>query len=313
MARPPFLSVIMPTYNGERYLAAALDSLVAQRDGGLEVVAIDDGSIDRTVQILESYANRLALKILTREHTGNWVIGMNRGLESATGTFASLLHQDDIWLPGRLRRIRTALAMADTPALLVHPIWFIGPDGRRSGALRCPLPAKRLLEPGFVTPRLLVQNFVPVLGTVFPRKFAIDAGGVDEELWYTADWDLWLRLAAMGPTWHVPKRLAAYRIHPHTQTFTRSEQLSDFRLQLERVLSRHLKKATPRGIESVARFSVDVNVSLAALYHGRRASIASLLTKFVTLGPLGWWRYLRYSRIVERTGSRLRVRLRHSQ
>lgn len=301
----------MPTYNGERFLSAALDSLVAQDDEELEVVAVDDGSTDKTVEILRSYVGRLRLKIITNEHTGNWVVGMNRGLESATGTFASLLHQDDVWLPDRLRSVRLALRLPVTPTLLVHPIWFMGPDGRRSGTLRCPLPIGRLLSPDFVTPRLLVQNFVPVLGTVFPRKIAIDAGGADEHLWYTADWDLWLRLAASGPTWHIPQRLAAYRIHPHTQTFTRSAQLSDFRKQLETVLVRHSSESTPPEIMRPARFSVEVNVSLAALFHGRRASIAKLLARFLALGPLGWWRYLRYSRILERAGARLRVRLRN--
>jgi glycosyltransferase involved in cell wall biosynthesis len=300
----------MATYNGETFLKQALESLVAQGDDGLEVVAVDDGSTDRTLEILHAYSDRLRLNILEQEHVGNWVVGTNLGLESATGTYASLLHQDDVWMPGRLHQVRAALAAAGTAALLVHPIWFIGPDGRRAGAWRCPLPHGRPLGPNTVIPRLLIQDFIPVLGTVFPLDVAVTAGGMDRDLWYTADWDLWLRLAAMGPTWHVAKRLAAYRIHPQTQTATRSAQLEEFRQQLEAVLARHLDERAPSGIQRAARFSVEVNVALAAISHGKQASLLKLIGRFLALGPIGWWRYLRYSRIVERAGSRLRVRRR---
>jgi glycosyltransferase involved in cell wall biosynthesis len=302
----------MPTYNGQTFLSAALDSLVAQMDDGLEVIAVDDGSTDRTVDILHSYSDRLHLKIMQQEHVGNWVVGTNTGLKAAVGTYASLLHQDDVWMPGRLREVRAALTASQAPALLVHPIWFIGPDGRHAGVWRCPLPPGRPLEPETVTQRLLVQNFISVLGTVFPRNLAIDEGGMDEQLWYTADWDLWLRLAARGPTWYVAKRLAAYRIHPQTQTATRSAQLEDFRRQLEAVLVRHLDQHTPHAIERAARFSVEVNVALAAKSHGSQASVPKLLARFLRLGPVGWWRYIRYSRIIERAGSRLRVQRRSS-
>jgi glycosyltransferase involved in cell wall biosynthesis len=312
MSETPWLSVIMPTYNGQTFLKEALDSLVAQEDGGLEVVAVDDGSTDGTLRILKTYSRRLRLNILENDHVGNWVVGTNIGLKSATGKYASLLHQDDIWLPGRLRHVRTALATAGRPALLVHPIWFIDPDGRRAGSWRCPLPEGKLLGPEMVLPRLLVQDFIPVLGTVFPRDVAIDAGGLDTDLWYTADWDLWLRLAARGPTWHTARRLAAYRIHPETQTATRSANLAGFRHQLETVLKRHLDDKTARVIGRPAQFSVDVNVALAALSHGKPASILGLIGRFLSLGPVGWWRYLRYSRILERAGSRLRVSLRRS-
>jgi GT2 family glycosyltransferase len=304
--------VVMPTYNGEKYLSEALDSLVAQNDEGLEVVAVDDGSTDRTVDILHSFADRLSLKVLEHEHTGSWVVGTNAGLRSATGTYVSILHQDDVWTPGRLRLVREALAVTESPALLVHPIWFIGPDGRRAGIWRCPLPSGKPLGPNTVTPGLLVQNFISVLGTAFPRQPVVDDGGLDEELWYTADWDLWLRLAARGPTLHLPTPLAAYRIHPATQTATRSAALGDFRRQLEAVLERHVDERVPAAIRRAARFSVEVNVALAAKSHGKRASLSKLVGRFLALGPIGWWRYLSYSRILERAGARIRVARRSS-
>ena len=63
---------------------------------------------------------------------------------------------------------------------------------------------------------------------MFLRESAVAAGGLDETLWYTADWDLWLKLAAAGPTVYLPRPLAAFRVHPESQTATRSRSADDF-------------------------------------------------------------------------------------
>src|SRR5438093_1415934 len=80
----PWLSVIVPTYNGAAYLAHALDSIAGQRDEHMEVIAIDDGSADTTPQILRGYARWLPLRIFHRR-VGNWVANTNYGLSSAGG------------------------------------------------------------------------------------------------------------------------------------------------------------------------------------------------------------------------------------
>src|SRR5437660_9050514 len=79
----PWLSVIMPTYNGAAYLGAALESVRAQGDADIEVIAVDDGSSDDTVGLLESYAGRLPLRVVRRERVGNWGANTNHGLTLA--------------------------------------------------------------------------------------------------------------------------------------------------------------------------------------------------------------------------------------
>src|SRR5712672_1230348 len=106
----PWLSVVMPTYNGGAYLAAALESIRGQQSGGeFEVIAVDDGSEDGTVAILEEYSSRLPLRIVRRARGGNWVASTNHGLSIARGEYACLLHQDDLWMDGRLQAVRAAL------------------------------------------------------------------------------------------------------------------------------------------------------------------------------------------------------------
>jgi GT2 family glycosyltransferase len=241
MARP-WLSVVMPTYNGAAYLVAALDSIAVQRDDDIEVIAVDDGSTDATRAVLEGYAGRLPLRIVARPRVGNWVANTNHGLDLARGEYVGFLHQDDCWLPGRLPALKRRLADAPDAVLVVHASWFIDAAGRRLGVWRCPLPATAVgLPPTTVIDRLLVQNFIAVPAAVFRRDAALRAGRLDESLWYTADWDWWLRLAAGGTTLYCPRPLTALRVHAASQTAVRTTWADELRRQLETVLERHLQ------------------------------------------------------------------------
>src|SRR5690349_19596597 len=98
----PWLSVLMPTYNGRLYLPFALNSIVAQEDDDIECIAVDDGSTDETLSILNSFEDKLSIKNLARERQGNWVGNTNYALSLARGEYVCFLHQDDLWLKDRL-------------------------------------------------------------------------------------------------------------------------------------------------------------------------------------------------------------------
>src|SRR5262245_13792464 len=102
----PWLSVIMPTYNGAAYLERTLTSIAARSDSDIETIAIDDGSTDETMTILQRATKTLPLRIETRGRVGNWVANTNYGLTLAQADHACFLHQDDLWLPDRLRLLR---------------------------------------------------------------------------------------------------------------------------------------------------------------------------------------------------------------
>src|ERR1700737_3489848 len=95
----------MPTYNGERFIAAALDSVRDQDNNGIELVIVDDGSTDQTLDLVRGYADILPIRLITPGRLGNWVAATNLGLREAKGDWACFLHQDDLWLPGRLERL----------------------------------------------------------------------------------------------------------------------------------------------------------------------------------------------------------------
>lgn len=312
----PWLSALMPTYNGAAYLRAALDSVVAEGDPDIECIAVDDGSTDDTAAILEDYRGRLDLQVIHQPHAGNWVANTNRALMGARGDYTCLLHQDDIWMPGRIARMKDAIARHPDVDVVLHPTWFIDAAGRRLGKWRCPLPTDpEVLDAGTVLPRLLVQNFIAIPAPVFRTAVARDVGGLDEALWYTADWDFWLKLAAVGRLVYMPDPLAGFRVHASSQTNRRSFDLEGFRAQQDLVLERHLRTATggrDNRIAEPARLSVVFNTVLAARYHGQRMSLVPLISSLLTSGPVNWVRYIRYSRIFERVIARIRMQFRQT-
>lgn len=309
-----WLSVIMPTYNGEAYLAEALESVEKQGTHDLELVVADDGSTDDTLDILRSFQSRLPLRLIEGPRVGNWVAATNVAIRAATGRYACFLHQDDVWLPNRVEVVRRALEEVPA-ALAVHSARFIDNAGRPIGRWTCPLGGSEPLIPSSaVVERLLVQNSIAILAPVFDRLAALQTGLLDETLWYTADWDFWLRLARLGPVLHVPADPVAYRVHGHSQTMSRSRSRAEFQEQLAVVLRRHLgpwSEAAPPGlarqVRRAAEFSIHVNATLASAHRGERAGWPGLLWAFAALGPSGWRRYFRDSCLVERTAARLRA------
>jgi len=295
--------MVMPVWNGERYLPQAFESILREGTSGYEVLAVDDGSSDRSPEIVRSWERRLPLRRIARERGGNWVAATNAGLREAQGEYVCFLHQDDLWLPGRLAAIEREVA--SRPALVLHPAVFIGTDGAARGTWRCPLPTGEV-APRLLADRLLVQNFVAIPAPVFSRDAALRDGGMDEALWYTADWDLWLRLARQGAIRHLPVPLAAFRVHASSQTMVRRD-LDERRTQLETVLERH-RGAASGAAWRAARFSVEMNLALAAAANRTAVQWRPLLAALSRLGPCAAFRYLRDSRIVERVRARLGVR-----
>jgi GT2 family glycosyltransferase len=312
----PWLSVVLPTYNGAAHLPAALDSVVSQGDNDAEVIAVDDGSTDATVGLLESYGRRLSIRIIRRQHTGNWVANTNHGLSLARGAWVSFLHQDDVWLNHRLAGLRAFLARQPDATLVLQPSWYIDGRGNRLGLWRCPLPGSRtILESRLVVERLLVQNFIALPAPLFRRDNALRVGGLQEDLWYTADWDFWLKLATVSRTAYLPPARTAFRVHANSQTMSRSGGTDDLRRQLEVVLERHLAHRKeccrhPDMLPGVARFSAQMNAFLAASVHGDRPGWRRLAIDFLALGPAGWHRFVHDSRIAERVAARLRAGIR---
>lgn len=306
----PFLSVILAVHNGENFVAATLESVRMQHNDEIEVVFVDDASTDRTLEIARNFAETLPMRIITPGRNLGLPAATNTGLREARGEWVCLLDHDDLWLPGRIARLRREMDSAKG-ALVLHNAMFIGPDGQRLGPWTCPLSEGDVPPDQFVE-RLLVQNFIAKPSAAFRRKAAIESGGMDETCQVCDDWDLWLRLGALGPVRFIAETLSAYRVHPTSRTSLRKLAPNEWEQQSTMVLDRHLSKWTGTGkrrasVERAARASVTVNSSLIAASRGEPAKPLAVFLELLSLGPAAGHRYLRDSRIVQRVSPRLKL------
>lgn len=312
MSTRPFLSVVMPLHNGAEWLAATFDSLASEHAGDIEVIAIDSSASEDTASIVERYAARLPLKLIRRPDVMPWQTKTNMGVELAAAEHICMLHQDDLWLPGRVETIHHWIANAPQAALHLAPTLIVDRNGRKVGRWTCPLPKERLLAREFVLERLLVQNFVSVPAPVFRRDAWLECRGMDEQLWYTPDWDIWVKLSSAGPVIYHEEVTTAFRVHGGSLTVTGSRDAREFREQMQIVLDRHLDQLSANGrhtIERIARASIDVNASLAAASGGSLRALVDAAAGLLALGPVAMARYLRDSRLYERVVARVRARM----
>ena len=308
----PFLSVIMPVHDGTEWIGAALQSLAAEAADDVELIVIDSSTEIGTSDIVEEYSNCVPLRLFKRTDLGPWQVKTNVGVEISTASHICILHQDDLWLPGRMAAIRRWIAEAPEAVLHLAPSVYIDRKARPLGPWRCPLPADELLGTDFVLQRLAVQNFISVPATVFSRSAWLACGGMDTKLWYTADWDMWAKLAGFGPTIYHDEITTAFRVHGNSQTVNGSRNAHQFRNQMETVLDRYLNRVPAhnrQAVEHAARASINVNVMLAAASGGDLKSLFGAALNVLSLGPLGMRRYFRDSRLHERVMSRVRAQM----
>lgn len=309
----PWLTVVMPVHNGAAHLGATLASAAAERPEGVEFRLYNsapDGGAARAVA--DHFRDRLDIVWTEALHLKPWTAKTNLGVDEARAPFATMLHQDDLWRPGHLAALSAAVAaMAAQPraAMSIGPSRFAGPAGEDLGPWDLPFAPGR--HPGVdVAHTLLVQNSVAILAPVFRAETWRAVGGLDDDLWYTADWDLWLKLAEAGDVLVRPAATTAFRIHGGSLTMTGSRDAAAFRAQHDVVLARHMPglMPLPSGLARRARAGVAINCALAEAANGQPLRLLAAVGALAALGPVDAARFLRESRLIDRLRPRLRLK-----
>jgi glycosyltransferase involved in cell wall biosynthesis len=302
----------MPVHCGEAWIVPTLESLAAEAADDVEVLVIDGSPDTGTADIVRRYADRISLEIIPRQDLTNWRTKTNFAVERARAPHVCWLHQDDLWLPGRVAAIRKWIGDAPDAVLHLAPTSIIDQHGRTLGIWRCPLPADTVAPADLLMERLLVQNFISAPTPVFQRDAWLACNGLDVDLWYTGDWDMWLKLASRGPVHYHDTVTAAFRIHGGSLTITGSRDPVDFERQMRIVLDRHVSRLAPvrsARIVRAANASIKINVALAAAPRGSLRALGKAAGQLFLLGPVGLYRYLRDSRLFERVLPRLRAKM----
>ena len=307
----PWLSIVMPVHFGADFIGSALASVASEAPEGVEVriynSADDNGAARR---IAERFGDQLSIVWHEREDIKPWTGKTNLGVSETNATYIAMLHQDDLWLPGHLTAIRRSITDNPDAVMSIGASRFADGQGRLLSEWRVPF-SPGLHEGRDLIEALLVQNSIAIPSPVIRRDAWLACGGLDEALWYTADWDLYLKLASAGKIAVRPEATTAFRLHGGSLTMTGRNDLNEFRLQMETVLERHLAGLpnTPSATVSRARASIDVNCAIAAASAGSPGLLPGALFALARLGPSGLARYIAQSRIIDRVRPRLKLKL----
>jgi len=253
--RSPKVSVIMSVYNGENFLEEAVRSILNQTFSDYEFIIINDGSTDRTPQILASFDDP-RLVIVNQDNRG-LTISLNRGIRLAQGEYIARMDADDISEPERLER--QAEVLDHEPDVAVVACWYkvIDEKGEVLAHRRLPDDSKQLAK-------LLPHKNMLCHGSVLMRKKATEIVGLyNENLRYAQDYELWLRMLHKGFVFSVvPEFLYRHRISPDSVA----------KLYLQRRYAALIRKAEGKGLRDLA--SLDVGkYSLNRLTEKRKLSL----------------------------------------
>jgi len=205
----PIFSAIIPAYNRAGYLAHAIQSALDQElpsGRPCEVIVVDDDSTDNTPELAASFGERITYIRQPNRREG---AARNTGAARARGRFFAFLDSDDYWLPGKLAGDLARFELPDQPALVYS-------RGRNVDRLDRTLGERSLANPqGDVFWSLAREAFMP-MSSVAVRADAFRACGgfvEDRDLSGTADWELWMRLAARWPVGFVDQTATCIRVH----------------------------------------------------------------------------------------------------
>jgi hypothetical protein len=231
----PRITLVTPSYNQGQFIEATLRSVALQGYPNLEWLVYDAGSADESVAVIQRYADWMTAWVSEPDRGQSHAL--NKGFARATGEIMGWLNSDDLLLPGALAQFAEAFA-AHPEALLVHgQAYFIGEAGQRLHyhPYAAAYDRKWMLEQ---------CNLIPQPAAFF-RRALWETGGIDEDLHYTMDWDLWLRLKSPAQAIYLPTPLALMRTYPQAKSRAGGRKMH---AEVGRVIERHGGHGLPAEI-----------------------------------------------------------------
>jgi glycosyltransferase involved in cell wall biosynthesis len=207
----PKISIVMPSFNQAGFLPKAIDSVLSQDYSNIELVVLDGGSTDGSLEILEQYGEKLAF--WCSEPDKGQSDALNKGLQRITGDIVGWLNSDDTYQPGTFAEVATALKL--NSIAMCKTFGFMDSEGKVFG----------YKDNSFVDHQTLIQYWKTNGMTinqpcVFMRREVLDGLNpvLDPTLHYAMDYDLWLRLSLNHPIRVVEGYWANYRFHDSSKS-----------------------------------------------------------------------------------------------
>lgn len=199
----PTVSVIIPAYNAEQFIADTVQSVLDQTFQDFEIIVVDDGSKDGTVAALGAFGDRIQVHCQSNAGVAK---ARNNGVRLARGTWIAFLDADDLWLPTKLEK---QLALSGVPMSYTDRLNI----GQRGDLPDVQSTVRPMHSGDIFLPLLLEGNFITNTSVLIRRDLFQELGGFYTGLNGTEDWDLWIRVAERNPVGFIPEQLVKYRFH----------------------------------------------------------------------------------------------------
>ncbi len=203
----PKVSVVIPTYNRGRYIAATINTVLNQTFKDFEIIVVDDGSTDDTRKELEQFGPKI--QVITQLNSER-AISRNNGVKNSTGAYIAFLDSDDFWSPDKLEKQVEVLDNLKDIILVYGQSYRINDKGEQIKT------ARRQMQgfSGKVFKNLLMRNFVVSATPMIKREDFGKTTGFQTKYIPYEDWEFWLRFSLLGDFYFLPEPFSYYRIHP---------------------------------------------------------------------------------------------------
>jgi glycosyltransferase involved in cell wall biosynthesis len=211
----PKVTVLLPVYNGAKYIREAIDSILAQTYRDFELLIIDDGSIDDTAEIIHSYAQQNKRVRIYQQPNQGLIATLNKGLELTRGKFIARIDQDDIMKPNRIEEQVSVLESHDNVAVVGSWMEVINEDGMKVEKWKLPYTSSDCDFSSYLYGDIPVGH--PCV--MYRAEVVRSIGGYRAEYVHAEDVDLWFRIELTGQSIiNIPKCLTLYRQHDDQTT-----------------------------------------------------------------------------------------------
>lgn len=262
----PLVSVIIPCYNAESYITEAIDSALNQTYPNVEVIVVDDGSSDRSIEIIQAYGNRVWIE--SGSHRGACA-ARNRGLALSQGEFIQFLDADDLLLPNKLE-VQVPILQSGQADLVFCNGYLFG-DGRPCR------PIKKLLSlpsPVEADPFLYcLSNGFGTEGSLHRRRYLERVGGFREGLQGGQESELHTRLGIAGvKLYKLDNFLFKHRNHNSSTRITRTKKPPGFMLDLQLGLLNFIEREFPSEFTQLRRNALASQIFQASIHAYRNGA-----------------------------------------
>jgi len=210
----PKVSIITPSYNQGRFLEASILSVLEQDYPNLEYIVVDGGSKDESVEIIKKYQERLSWWVSEKDK--GHADALNKGFSHATGEILAWLNSDDIYFPSAVSEAVSILTGQQNVGMVYGDADLIDDAGATMGQFASRQTSYRQMLRGSV--------HIPQATTFFRADLWRQVGPLDLSLFFSFDYDLWVKFAKTSEILYVPKRWAQFRIHEAGKTIVNDDR-----------------------------------------------------------------------------------------